>query len=244
MGFTKVFAELTSSSVWNLPYPHRIVWTALMSNCQMDGIVRVSWDSVWRLANVTPEEAEDALRAFLEPDEMSRSPEHDGRRIQRVDGGIMLLNYMKYRERLSPESRRQYMRDYMRRKRAENRGEKTCKLSLTPVNRRREKLTEVSWRDSYRLEAEAACATVAPVDLPEEIRAACAQFSEFRFELATAGKTKADCRRWSPQQAQSFHQQIRLALKGGMPPQEVSERILRAASGGYKNVPLSNLFRA
>ena len=40
-----------------------------------------------------------ALQSFESPDEYSKSQEDDGKRIRRVDGGYLILNYDKYRER-------------------------------------------------------------------------------------------------------------------------------------------------
>ena len=40
-----------------------------------------------------------ALEALGSPDPESRSPEHDGRRLIRIDGGYLILNFQKYREK-------------------------------------------------------------------------------------------------------------------------------------------------
>lgn len=40
-----------------------------------------------------------ALEKLGQPEHTSRSPEHEGRRLVRVDGGFIVLNYMKYRDR-------------------------------------------------------------------------------------------------------------------------------------------------
>lgn len=41
----------------------------------------------------------DALEVLGRPDEASRTPDFDGRRLVRVDGGFVVLNFMKYRDR-------------------------------------------------------------------------------------------------------------------------------------------------
>lgn len=41
----------------------------------------------------------DALRYLGSPDHESRSKEHEGRRMVRVDGGFIILNYFKYRDK-------------------------------------------------------------------------------------------------------------------------------------------------
>ena len=40
-----------------------------------------------------------ALRALGSPDIESRTPDHEGRRLVRVDGGYVVLNYVRYRDR-------------------------------------------------------------------------------------------------------------------------------------------------
>jgi hypothetical protein len=40
-----------------------------------------------------------ALELLCAPELSSRSPEHDGRRLARVDGGYLVLNFIKYREK-------------------------------------------------------------------------------------------------------------------------------------------------
>jgi len=51
-----------------------------------------------------------ALERLGSPEQSSRSPEFEGRRLVRVDGGYLVLNYMKYRERdyTSAERQRRY----------------------------------------------------------------------------------------------------------------------------------------
>lgn len=40
-----------------------------------------------------------ALERLASPEPDSRSPDHDGRRMVRIDGGFIILNYVKYRDR-------------------------------------------------------------------------------------------------------------------------------------------------
>ena len=54
---------------------------------------------ILRAAIVDREEGMEALRALGEPDVESRSKQFEGRRMIRVDGGYIILNYMLYRER-------------------------------------------------------------------------------------------------------------------------------------------------
>jgi len=56
------------------------------------GIVR-------RAGGMSPEDGLAALERLGSPEQESRSQEHDGRRLIRVNGGYLVLNYDKYRER-------------------------------------------------------------------------------------------------------------------------------------------------
>ncbi len=47
-----------------------------------------------------------ALASLGEPESTSRSPEFDGRRLVRVDGGFLVLNFIKYREKDSTTAER------------------------------------------------------------------------------------------------------------------------------------------
>jgi hypothetical protein len=49
----------------------------------------------------------DALERLSAPDPESRTPDFDGRRLVRVDGGYIILNFMKYRDRDTTAAERQ-----------------------------------------------------------------------------------------------------------------------------------------
>jgi len=116
--FTKLFSSITESTVWSEPHATRITWIAMLAMADRKGRV---WASVPGLANrarVTTKEAETALGRFLAPDRYSRTPDHEGRRIELIDGGWRLLNYEKYRALRDDDDRRQYQREWVKEKRA------------------------------------------------------------------------------------------------------------------------------
>lgn len=63
------------------------------------GFVPAAGIGIVRRAGMDREAGMRALASMAKPDPESRSPEHDGRRMVRVDGGFIILNYMKYRDR-------------------------------------------------------------------------------------------------------------------------------------------------
>lgn len=90
----------------------------MLAMCDRNGVVEGTIPGLARIANVTVEECEAALARFKAPDRYSRSKEHEGRRIDEIDGGWLLLNHAKYRSMRQAEDRREYQRDLMRGRRA------------------------------------------------------------------------------------------------------------------------------
>lgn len=74
-----------------------------------EGMVAASVPGLADFAKITLEECEEGLRRLMMPDEYSRSPEHEGKRIAKVDGGWVLLNHGKYRAMMNADERRQYL---------------------------------------------------------------------------------------------------------------------------------------
>jgi hypothetical protein len=62
---------------------------------------------VSRTGGITMEEGYAALERLSSPEAESRSPEHEGRRLIRVNGGYLVLNYYKYRDRDHTAAERQ-----------------------------------------------------------------------------------------------------------------------------------------
>lgn len=100
-GYTKLFSSILDSTVWELPQPTKIVWITMLAMASQDGEVESSVPGLAKRAGVTREECEIAIVTFLAPDADSRTQDHEGRRIEAVDGGWRLLNHEKYRHRLS-----------------------------------------------------------------------------------------------------------------------------------------------
>ena len=63
------------------------------------GFVEAAGPGIVRRALADMKQGMEALRKLGGPDEESRSSEFDGRRLVRVDGGYVVLNYFKYREK-------------------------------------------------------------------------------------------------------------------------------------------------
>ena len=113
-GFTKLWAEITDSSIWNEDDKTRIVWITMLARMGPDYVVRASVGGLAHLARVSREDCEKALEKLASPDPDSRSPEEEGRRIKKVEGGFFMINGEKFRQRRGDEEKKAYMREYMR----------------------------------------------------------------------------------------------------------------------------------
>lgn len=94
------------------------------------GMVQAAGVGIAARANISADAGLSALEKLSQPDLDSRTPEHDGRRMVRVTGGYLVLNFMRYRDR-------DYgAKDRMRRYRERQRGQKeTVQEHVTPLTR-------------------------------------------------------------------------------------------------------------
>ncbi len=106
-GYTKLFASIVASTVWDTPPAVTKVWVTMLAIADKDGIVQASVPGLAHFARVARDDAAEALRLFLAPDPDSRTPENEGRRIEAVEGGWRLLNHGKYRELMSQDDLRE-----------------------------------------------------------------------------------------------------------------------------------------
>lgn len=97
-GFVKVYGTILQSSVWLESAPTRIVWITMLALADAEGIVRAAVPGLAHTANVTLEECQEALMVLAAPDEHSRTELNEGRRIEALQGGWLILNYKQYRE--------------------------------------------------------------------------------------------------------------------------------------------------
>ena len=117
-GYVKLFSSIIGSTIWREDPPTKVVWVTMLALADRYGEVMASVPGLANYAGVTVEQAEAALQKFLSPDRYSRTPDHEGRRIENIDGGWRLLNYEVYRRKMSEEDRREQDRIRQQRKRA------------------------------------------------------------------------------------------------------------------------------
>ena len=96
--YAKVYGSILKSSIWDEPLPTRVLWITMLVLADEHGYVKGVERGLARAANLTAEEVRAGLETLLEPDLESQSQEWGGRRIEKVEGGWLVLNYAKYRE--------------------------------------------------------------------------------------------------------------------------------------------------
>jgi hypothetical protein len=138
--YTKLFSSIIASSVWQEPPETKLVWITLIAMKDVNGEVMASLPGLAHLAGVPLEAAQKAIDTFLAPDPYSRTPDHEGRRIEAISGGWKILNHDLYRGMRNDVERKAYKAEKQReyRKKA-SRGQCVDKLSTrgqtwTPVD--------------------------------------------------------------------------------------------------------------
>ena len=113
--YTKLFQSILTSTIWSEDHPTRIVWITMLAMANRHGEVEASIPGLARIAGVPIDATEAAIKKFESPDPYSRTADFEGRRIEAIDGGWLILNYEKYRNRASEEDRRE--QDRLRKRR-------------------------------------------------------------------------------------------------------------------------------
>ena len=126
-GYTKLFSDIILSTIWREDDKTRILWITMLAMRDFRHIVSASLPGLADMARISVTECEESLAKLEAPDPYSRSLEHEGRRIKRIDEGWVILNGEKYRNKMSSYADRT---EYMRQKQAEHR----AKLKVVDVN--------------------------------------------------------------------------------------------------------------
>lgn len=116
--YVKVFAQILRSTIAK-DHITRWVFEDLLKLADSDGVVDVDRESVARLTNVPLDIVNRGISELEKPDPNSRSQEHDGRRIVRLDDsrdwGWLIVNYQYYRNLTTENQRREKTRERVRR---------------------------------------------------------------------------------------------------------------------------------
>lgn len=132
-GYTKLFGSLIGSTLWRTDDKClKIVWITMLAMANKHGEVMTSIPGLADFAKVTLEECLEALKVLKEPDQYSRTPDNEGRRIEDIPGGWRILNFLKYRDTMDEDDRRAYFREKQREYRKKKQTCKSPSPSPTP----------------------------------------------------------------------------------------------------------------
>ena len=132
MGYTKLFSELITSTIWAESDETRIVWITMLALKDKWGVVNATMPGLAHLARVPVPVCEQAVGKFLAPDKYSRTADFEGRRIEACEGGWRVLNHEKYRRLMSADERRDYLAAKQREHRARQQSVNNRKQMSTP----------------------------------------------------------------------------------------------------------------
>jgi hypothetical protein len=139
--YNKLFTKILDSSIWLAPDPHRLVWITLIATMDRHGIAQFACaENLALRARVDLEETRKAILAFESPDPFGPHQEYEGRRIERIDGGWLVLNAEKYREIVSAAVAAEKNRERVRRHRESRKAAcNDLKRSVTPSEQSKSK---------------------------------------------------------------------------------------------------------
>ncbi len=156
-GYTKLFGSILDSTIWRESNETRLLWITMLAMAGKSSVVEASIPGLADRARLTLPQTEAALATLLAPDPYSRTKESEGRRIEAVDGGWIILNHAKYRAKMSQEDRAIYMQKYRQEGRDKSRRGKQVvtngnsgKQNVTPVRQSESESESESGKGSAR----------------------------------------------------------------------------------------------
>ncbi len=121
--YNKLFTKILDSSIWMESADTRLVWLTFIAAMDETGFVQfASPANVAHRARVDLKGAEEALASLEAPDPNSFDPDNEGRRIERVPGGWIVLNAAKYREIVTRSISKEQTRERVARFREKRKG--------------------------------------------------------------------------------------------------------------------------
>lgn len=119
--YAKIFATIVDSSLMEEPVEVRYTFIMLIAISDVRGDIIGTDRALARKVNMPLDDFVRCVERLMQPDPDSGNPEMEGRRIVRLEHGhgLRVVSYELYRDMRTAIDRREYMRDYMARKRAE-----------------------------------------------------------------------------------------------------------------------------
>ena len=120
--YVKIHEQIFSSSIMEEDVETRYIWFCLLTLADKEGFIDITIPAISRRINLDEKIVSHAIEKFMLPDKTSRTPDFEGRRLEKIreSFGWKVLNYIHYRDLRNDEARREYMRNYMKDKRNVN----------------------------------------------------------------------------------------------------------------------------
>lgn len=152
--YVKVFSDIVNSSIWAEDAETCKIWVTLLTLCNADGIVRATAPGISNASRVNIEKTRQVIALLESPDPESRTPDNEGRRIERVDGGYLVLNYMKYRNLVDADKRREQTRLRVAAYRERKAEKDADSVTVTPVTQSNAKKKKKKNKKEHIVETE------------------------------------------------------------------------------------------
>lgn len=132
--YGKIFQSMYDGSLASTgPWEALVTFQQMLVLCDSEGVVDMTREVIARRTTIPLEIISKGIAVLEQPDPDSRGEAEEGRRIVRLadnrDWGWQIVNHAHYRAIRSNDERREYMRNYQRRRRS-----KAVNHELTPVN--------------------------------------------------------------------------------------------------------------
>lgn len=109
--YNRLFTKILDSSIWLEPTATRIVWITLLATMDKNGYAHFSAiENLAGRARIPIKETLEAVAILSSPDPNSANPDNEGRRIERVPGGFIILNAEIHRGTMNKEIEREQTR--------------------------------------------------------------------------------------------------------------------------------------
>ena len=124
-GYTPIFSKIVDSSLWCEPDNVVKIFLTMLAKKDADNVVRGSAFNISQWAKKTEQEVLEALMVLSAPDTRRIEPQpFEGRRIERVEEGWMILNGKFYQDLMRSVNRREYKARHEAERRARLRGDR------------------------------------------------------------------------------------------------------------------------
>ena len=116
--YTPIFSKIVDSSLWSEPDFVVKIYLTMLAKKDRDQVVRGTAYNIASWAKKTEQEVLTALKILSSPDKRRLEPQpHEGRRIERVEDGWLILNGKYYQDLMGQVNRRAKKAQYEKNRR-------------------------------------------------------------------------------------------------------------------------------